>query len=139
MRKSRKCGFLPDFRSVLAVFGGSSQSTQTPLPGWHQATLPAGFDGDIDVAGAGPLVLVVLFGRCSGLRGQGAAGLAQQLLAFLVQTDQRLVRIVGASIQRSSSSYMRLRYSVVSSPMHHISLHQGLKRFFLESAGWFLD
>lgn len=96
MRKSRKCGFLPDSRSVLTVFAGSSQSTQTPLPGWHQATRPAGFDGDKDVAGAGPLILVVLFGRCSGLRGQVAAGLAQQLLAFLVQTDHR---IVGASIQ----------------------------------------
>jgi hypothetical protein len=102
-----------------------------------EATLTARFDGDKEVAGTSPLVLVVVFGRCAGLRGQGAARLAQQLLAFLVQADHRLARIVGRAY-RSSSSYMRLRYSAVSSPMHHISLHQGLRRFFLESGGWFL-
>src|ERR1039458_5856591 len=37
--------------------------------------------------------------RGSGLRGQRAMSLAQQLLAFLVQTYHRLARIVGTSIQ----------------------------------------
>src|SRR6266403_849738 len=64
-----------------------------------EATLTAGFDGHKEVAGTSPLVLIVLLGRCSGLRGQGAASLAQQLVAFLVQANHRLVRIMGPSIQ----------------------------------------
>ena len=100
-----------------------------------EATLTTGFNGDKNIAGTGPLVLIILLGRCSGLRRQGATGLAQQLLALLVQANHRLVRIVGPSIQLQQT-YMRRRYSAVSSPMHHISLHQGLRRFFLESGEW---
>jgi hypothetical protein len=65
----------------------------------REPPLTARLDGDEDVAGAGPLVLLVLLGCHSRLRGQGALSLSQQLLAFLVQTNHRLAWIVGASIQ----------------------------------------
>src|SRR5882757_3946100 len=65
----------------------------------RKPALTARLDGDKDVAGAGPLVLVVLFGRCSRLGRQGATSVTQQLLALLVQTNYRLAWIVGASIQ----------------------------------------
>src|SRR5260370_12818797 len=65
----------------------------------RKAPTPTGLDGDKNSAGAAPLVLVVLLGHGGGLGGQGLTRLAQQLLAFLVQTNHRLARIVGASIQ----------------------------------------
>src|SRR5450759_983621 len=64
-----------------------------------EAPLTTGLDGNKDIAGTGPLILVILLGRYCGLRGQRATSLAQQLLAFLVQTNHRLARIVGTSIQ----------------------------------------
>src|SRR6267378_5446185 len=60
----------------------------------REPPLAAGLDCDKDVAGAGPFVLVILLGRCSGLRRQGTTSLLQQLLAFFVQTDHRLAWVV---------------------------------------------
>src|ERR1700738_883112 len=45
----------------------------------REPPLTARLDGDKDVAGASPLVLVILLGRCSRLCQQGATSLPQQL------------------------------------------------------------
>src|SRR5229473_7710489 len=47
----------------------------------REAPLATGLDGDKDIAGTAPLVLVVLLGHGGGLCGQGLTRLAQQLLA----------------------------------------------------------
>src|SRR5580700_984453 len=65
----------------------------------REAALTSGLYGHKDIAGAGPLVLVVLLGHACGLSRHRAASLAQQLLAFLVQTNHRLAWIVRASVQ----------------------------------------
>src|ERR1700687_4015050 len=91
------------YRGIAAAQHPADEGDEIDLgaPGGdlREPTLTAGLDGDNDIAGAGPRVLVVLLGRCGGLRGQGAMSLAQQVLAFLVQTKHRLAWIVRARIQ----------------------------------------
>src|SRR6202158_4972315 len=65
----------------------------------HEAALTTRLDGDKNIAGSGPLVLVVLLGYDRGLGGQRASSFPQQLLALLVHTNHRLARIVRTSIQ----------------------------------------
>ena len=99
----------------------------------HEATLTARFDGDEEIAGSGPLVLVVLLGHHSRLGRQGAH--ASRAAVVCIFSSRQITGSRGSCgrAYRSSSSYMRQRYSSVSSPMHHISFRQGLRRFFLES------
>jgi hypothetical protein len=59
-----------------------------------------GLDRHEQIAGAGASVLVVVFGRRSGLHQQGSARIPQQLLALFVHADHRLLTPERSGIER---------------------------------------